>query len=293
MKCPRAGKPTLSGKIIKMKKTCIATTRIFTVRWPPHLPYGAHSWKNVFWQKTLILLLIAVHAQDSCACTWFLCMHKILVHAQDSCACTRIFCMHKILVHARDSRACTRILGMHKILAHAQDSCACTRFLCMHKNLVHAQESCACARILCMPKILVHARESRACTRILCMQKILVHAQESCACTRILCMHKNHVHAQESCACTAIKSKINVFCQNTFFHEWAPYGRWGGHRTVKIRVVAMHVFFIFMIFPDKVGFPARGHFMTFQLFYRFWTKHVFSKNDPEVSGSARGASPTY
>ena len=36
-------------EIMEIKKTRIATTRIFTVRWPPHLPYGAHSWKNVFW----------------------------------------------------------------------------------------------------------------------------------------------------------------------------------------------------------------------------------------------------
>ena len=32
-----------------------------------------------------------MHAQDSCACTRFSCMHKTLVHAQDSCACTRLF----------------------------------------------------------------------------------------------------------------------------------------------------------------------------------------------------------
>ena len=31
--------------------------------------------------KTSILLVIAVHAQESCACTRFLCMHKNLVHA--------------------------------------------------------------------------------------------------------------------------------------------------------------------------------------------------------------------
>ena len=29
-----------------------------------------------------------VHAEDSCACTRFLCMHNTLVHAQHSCACT-------------------------------------------------------------------------------------------------------------------------------------------------------------------------------------------------------------
>ena len=88
-------------EIIQIKKTRIATTRNSAVRWPPHLPYEAHSWKNVFWQKTTILLVICVHAQDSCACTRTLCMHRILVHARGSCACMR---------------ACTRILGMHKHL---------------------------------------------------------------------------------------------------------------------------------------------------------------------------------
>ena len=60
---------------MKIKKTRIATTRISAVRWPPHLPYGAHSWKNVFWQKHRFYLQL-------------LRTHKILVHAQDSCACT-------------------------------------------------------------------------------------------------------------------------------------------------------------------------------------------------------------
>ena len=67
--------------------------------------------------KSSILLLIVVHAQESCACIRFLCMlcmHEILVHAQNSCACTRILCMHKTLVHALDSCACTRILCRHK-----------------------------------------------------------------------------------------------------------------------------------------------------------------------------------
>ena len=89
------------------------------------------------------------------------------MYAQDSCACTRFLCMHNTLVHALEgpgpkagtqkkerrgparggalfwvpalgpgpSSACTRV-------------CACTRVLCMHKNLVHAQEFCACTRIL-------------------------------------------------------------------------------------------------------------------------------------------------
>ena len=71
-------KTTLFWEIIQIKKTRIATTRISAVRWPPHLPYGAHSWKNVFWQKkTSILRVIVVHAQESCACTRFLCTHKL------------------------------------------------------------------------------------------------------------------------------------------------------------------------------------------------------------------------
>ena len=94
------------------------------------------------------------YAQDSCACTRFLCMHNTLVHAQHSCACTG---------GARDqgqdpkktaapgrTRGCF-VLGpgrvpwplqcMHKSVAHAQECCACTRILRMHKNLVHAIES--------------------------------------------------------------------------------------------------------------------------------------------------------
>ena len=30
-------------EIIKIKTTCIATTRILAAGWPSHLPYGAHS----------------------------------------------------------------------------------------------------------------------------------------------------------------------------------------------------------------------------------------------------------
>ena len=47
-------------------------------------------------------------------------------HAQDSCACTRFLSMHKILVHAQESCACTA-------------SCACTRFLCVHNNYKSTQ----------------------------------------------------------------------------------------------------------------------------------------------------------
>ena len=101
--------------------------------------------------------------QDSCACTRFLCMHKILVHAQHSCACTTLLCMHwkgqgprpgpKQKAPPRAGPAAPFSLGpghdpwplqcMHKIVVHAQECCACTKVLCMHKNLVHAQESWA------------------------------------------------------------------------------------------------------------------------------------------------------
>ena len=52
------------------------------------------------------------------------------------------------------------------------------------------------------------------------------------------------------------------FCQTMFFHEWAPDGRWGAHRTIKIRVVAMRVCLIYYIYiyiyiysPEDVFWP--------------------------------------
>ena len=89
-----------------------------------------------------------VHAQDSCACTRFLCLHNILVHAQQSCACTG---------GARDqgwdptkkrrgSGPGRRFFWVPALVPGS--SSACTRVLCMHKSVVHAQESCACTRIL-------------------------------------------------------------------------------------------------------------------------------------------------
>ena len=121
-----------------------------------------------------------------------------------------------------------------------------------------------------------------------------MHAQDSCACTRILCVHKNLVHAKDSCACAAIIHKIDVFGQNTFFHKWGPDERWGAHWTVTIRVVAMHIFVIFIIPQQNNGFPARGRFMICRTFVELFDEELFvSKNDPEVSGSGRGTSPTY
>ena len=82
-----------------------------------------------------------------CACTRFLCMHKIPVHAQHS------LCMHNTLVHAQEPGLGPEEgagpgpgTGPALCLGPRPGSCACTRVLCMHK------ECCACTRILCMHK---------------------------------------------------------------------------------------------------------------------------------------------
>ena len=52
--------------------------------------------------------------------------------------------------------------------------------------------------------------------------------------------------------------------------------------------------FYFHDFSDTIGFPARGRFMIFRTCSEFFDGIIpFSRNDPEVSGSARGASTTY
>ena len=95
-------------------------------------------------------------------------MHKILVHAQDSCACTTLLCMHKTLAHALEGtgpkaagtqQKSSRWSGPGRLLfvwvpalVPGPPPSACTRVLCMHKSVVHAQECCACTRILCMHK---------------------------------------------------------------------------------------------------------------------------------------------
>ncbi len=63
--------------------------------------------------------------QDSCACTRFLCMHKILVHAQHSCACTTLLCMHW---RGQGPRPGPKKKQPPRVGP-------CTRILCMHKNL--------------------------------------------------------------------------------------------------------------------------------------------------------------
>ena len=40
-------------EIIKMKKTCIATTRILTVRWAPHLPYWSPFVKKTCFEQSV------------------------------------------------------------------------------------------------------------------------------------------------------------------------------------------------------------------------------------------------
>ena len=87
-------------------------------------------------------------------------MHKVLVHAQHSCACTTFLCMHRRGQGPRPGpkrkrrrsgpgrrfvvgpglgpwplRSCTRVLCIHKSVVHAQACCACRRILCMHNNL--------------------------------------------------------------------------------------------------------------------------------------------------------------
>ena len=84
---------------------------------------------------------VCFQAQDSCACTRFLCMHNTLVHAQHSCACTG-----GARDQGRDPKQISRPgpdprLFFCWVLAlvppvHAQECCECTRTLCMHKNLV-------------------------------------------------------------------------------------------------------------------------------------------------------------
>ena len=55
--------------------------------------------------------------------------------------------------------------------------------------------------------------------------------------------------------------KTDTFHQNLFFHDWAPYGRRGPHRTVKIRVVAMRVFFIVVTFQETGTNRFSGRWM--------------------------------
>ena len=53
-------------KMITISKTRIATTRILTVWWAPHLPYGAHSWKSMFWQTNTQILWVVIKTSTRC-----------------------------------------------------------------------------------------------------------------------------------------------------------------------------------------------------------------------------------
>ena len=99
------------------------------------------------------------------------------------------------------------------------------------------------------------------------------------------------VHAQDSCACTAITRKINGFCQKTFFYEWDPYGRWGGHPAAKIRVEAMRVFFICMISHKKTVFRPADVSWFFGQFSRFSTKNEFFQKCPRSVWECSGGIP--
>ena len=85
--------------------------------------------------------------------------------------------------------------------------------------------------------------------------------------------------------------------QNTFFHGWAPYGRWRAHRTVKIHIVASHARpFLYTInyLLYKNGFPAPRHATMFRRVCDVaFSKQHFSKNVTEESGSSLGLSQTY
>ena len=84
-------------------------------------------------------------------------------------------------------------------------------------------------------------------------------------------------------------NKINVFVKTRFCHGWAQYGRWEGHRTAKIQVVAMHVFFSFIIFHEKMfSGPWTFPCVCVAVVRDFCRKISFSKNGPEVSGSGWG-----
>ena len=67
---------------IKMKKARIEIPLTMTCRTAPHLLIW--SFRDKIVKLTLCIIMHnLVHAQESCACTRILCMHKNLVHAQD------------------------------------------------------------------------------------------------------------------------------------------------------------------------------------------------------------------
>ena len=54
--------------------------------------------RNLLCKEFVKSVKVQEHAQDYCACTTLLFMHKSVVHAQKCCACARILCIHKNLL---------------------------------------------------------------------------------------------------------------------------------------------------------------------------------------------------
>ena len=94
--------------------------------------------KSQVWYGNVLkqYLLLCKNKTVYCVYTQIGPTQEILVHAQDSCACTRFLCMHNTLLHAQHSCACT---GGAKAQGRDPKTSTCTIILCMHKNLVHAQ----------------------------------------------------------------------------------------------------------------------------------------------------------
>ena len=88
----------MHNTLVHAQLSCACTGGARDQTWDPKRPrprawdrpsclFGSQAWS----------LAPAVHAQECCACTRVLCMHKNLVHAQESCACTRILTFLTIL----------------------------------------------------------------------------------------------------------------------------------------------------------------------------------------------------
>ena len=77
MKRPRAGKPVFfSEKSYKSKRRASPQLEFWRPDDIPIFHMEPIREKTCFGKKTSILVAIAVHAQDSCACTRILCMHR-------------------------------------------------------------------------------------------------------------------------------------------------------------------------------------------------------------------------
>ena len=92
-----------------------------------------------------------------------------------------------------------------------------------------------------------------------------------------------HPHFQSAASAASKNGFIfRKLVQNTFFHEWAPYRRWGGHRTAEIQVVAMLIFFIPIISQKKSVFRpvvvslVKNTFFIQYMFLRSKCKHTLN-----------------